>query len=309
MSRRIYHVLLTTAFIVGQSANGADWALVVVVDDCPRFRLPGGARPRPLKGAERNARAFADFLQKTSQYEESHFHLILGKQATLNALGTAFEDLQRKSAAGDAFVFYFSAHGTQLDDQKPFDEADELDEALCLADAQPDGEGLLLDDQLGLWLDDLECRHITVVLDCCHSGTGIKELDDDIVPRYLPGRMDPVRRDAPPTIRNELQNTTKGIDRSLTAVYACQPEQQAYERRFTVGPQSVRSGQFTHFLLQGLESRDADRDNDDSITAEEAVGYVLKELDQTFNRERKNPSDRQTPALDSSRPNRAFLTR
>ena len=51
----------------------------------------------------------------------------------------------------------------QIRDVLPLDEEDRLDEALCCFDVTADGKNLLLDDELGLWLDDLKAGAITVI--------------------------------------------------------------------------------------------------------------------------------------------------
>lgn len=65
-------------------------------------------------------------------------------------------------------VFHFSGHGTQVEDLNG-DEADGLDEAICPLDFE--SEGVVTDDELHALLP--EQGTTLVVLDCCHSGTGV----------------------------------------------------------------------------------------------------------------------------------------
>jgi hypothetical protein len=71
----------------------------------------------------------------------------------------------------DVFMFVFSGHGVQLDDQNG-DESDRKDEAFCLRQANGDLAFLRDDDFANLILRKIpagnRCLFIT---DCCHSGT------------------------------------------------------------------------------------------------------------------------------------------
>lgn len=74
-------------------------------------------------------------------------------------------------SGADQLYFHYSGHGTQLKDTNG-DEPDSLDEAICPIDC--DTKGMLLDDELrGLLQLVSEQQKLTVILDCCHSGSGL----------------------------------------------------------------------------------------------------------------------------------------
>ncbi|MBL9124563.1 MAG: caspase family protein [Planctomycetaceae bacterium] len=289
------------------ASGGQKLAIVVGVNDSPRFRLATGARPRPLAGAERDAAALAELLRLKFGFAPADVQLLTGQAATLEAVRGALARVRgQATAADDQVVFYFSGHGTQLTDRVPLDEPDELDEALCLFDAEASGANMLVDDELGRWLDALPCRRVTVVLDCCHAGTGTKDADDEIVARFLPGAAqgDAARplRDPPAGRWIELNGGQKSLDRQRTAWFACQAEQQAYERRLDSGQTAQRRGQFSYYLVEAFATPAADRDGNGTITNREAFAYVAARLDETFNRLRSAARDRQQPALEADRP-------
>jgi hypothetical protein len=199
-------------------------------------------------------------------------------------------------------VFHYSGHGTQVPDVQPFDEPDGLDEALCPWDATAEGENLIRDDELGVWLDDLPAQRVTVILDCCHAGTGTKDVGDDpeIVSRFLPMRH-VVRR--PAVVKRpwrELQTDTKEFGRQMTSFFACQPSQEAYERRFLDRRPPRRAGQFSHFLIEGLRDCAADRNRDGLVSNEELLGYISRRLDESFNQTRSTRAGRQDPAIETT---------
>ena len=293
-------LLIAQGVLVCSDARAENWAIVVGINDYPEFRLPDGAQPPALRGAETDADAIARRLVEDFAFPEAHVVLLKGRRATHSRVKQAFEDVARQARATDLFVFHFSGHGTRVADRKPFDEPDGVDEALCLADATDKQENLLVDDDLALWLDAIPARRITIILDCCHAGTGIKGSDDDIAARYLPIPESAGTRLAEPEIAwRELRGVTKDIGRQLTAFYACKAEQQAYERRFPHLPAPARAGQFTQAMLAGLEKNAADADGDGKVTSAELLRFAALRLDETFNKLRDRPDERQEPLLES----------
>lgn len=298
MSRRKSMWMLAVLALVAlrASARAESWALVVGVNDCPEFRLPDGSRPRALRGAEGDAQAFAAMLAGQFHFAKEHIRQLQGRDATRDAFTKALGGLLQHVQAKDSLVLYFAGHGTQLADQRPLDETDGLDEALCLADSTA-GKNLVRDDELGRWLETCKAGQITVILDCCHAGTGIKDPDEEIAARFLPMVQ---QKPAPPgdaerqSPWQDLRGATKSLERrTLAALFACQPDQQAYERRFPNQKPPARSGQFTRYLLAALKENAADTNADGQITASEATAYINRQLDESFNHARATHSDRQ----------------
>jgi uncharacterized caspase-like protein len=302
MSRITLGVALAL-WLTGVSAAGADvYALVIGVNECPQFQLPDGTRPKPLRGAEADADGIAQMLVEQYRWPAEHVQILKGKTATRTAVAAAFTEMTKRMRPDDTFVFHFSGHGTQIPDRQPFDEPDGLDEALCPADATATGDNLMIDDDLGLWLEKLACRRVTVILDCCHSGTGIKDLNDDVAARFLPMPLAAAKPRSGKETKSpwrDLKGGAKSLDRQVTAFYACQAEQQAYERRLPEMKAPARVGQFSHYLLEGLRDKKADADHDGVITGGEAIEYARHRLDETFNRARRRPTERQDPALEA----------
>lgn len=98
-----------------------------------------------------------------------------------DAPGTAGQDLPTKAnilagiawllsgtTAADHLFFHYSGHGTQTYDFDG-DEADRRDEALCPLDCNTGA--LITDDELRAHLCDPCVANLTMVSDCCHSGT------------------------------------------------------------------------------------------------------------------------------------------
>jgi hypothetical protein len=86
----------------------------------------------------------------------------------------AIKDVGSRCNDGDFFVFYYSGHGTSVED-KNGDEQDGSDEAFCLVtpEGKLDWSKFMIDDDFSRlvtkWVSD--DVHIIVLSDCCHSGT------------------------------------------------------------------------------------------------------------------------------------------
>ncbi|HET7714496.1 MAG TPA: caspase family protein, partial [Bauldia sp.] len=88
-----------------------------------------------------------------------------GKRA---AVIKAMNDAAKELRSGDIFLYTYAGHGSQLPDLNK-DEADNFDETWCLFD------GMFLDDEAyDLWGRFREGVRVLVILDCCHSGTAIR---------------------------------------------------------------------------------------------------------------------------------------
>jgi hypothetical protein len=71
--------------------------------------------------------------------------------------------------AGDAFLFSFSGHGSQIPNTSSDDEPDGMDETLCLYDR------MLVDDELYMLLGEFRAGvRVFLVFDSCHSATAAK---------------------------------------------------------------------------------------------------------------------------------------
>jgi uncharacterized caspase-like protein len=300
--------LLSIGLGFSQSEAAEVYALVVGVNECPEFRLADGSRPLPLRGAEADADLVSLVLQEQFGIPAERIQVLKGANATSLSLRRAFTELRGRIKPADTLVFHYSGHGTQVRDQKPLDERDGLDEALCLSDARGDGSRLVRDDDLALWLDDMRVSTVTIVLDCCHAGTGIKDGEDaDVVPRFLPLASPHQGQPAEHQPWREVSNSAKSLDQRVTAWYACQPDQQAYERRSDSHPPPARAGQFTMAFWGGLRTGQADLNRDGAILVREAFEYVNKRLDETYSRQRANDAARQRPMLHSDSPQSIVL--
>jgi hypothetical protein len=150
--------------------------------------------------------------------------------ATKKAMQKAIATLIRDSKKGDVAVLHFSGHGSHVPDDANRDEADGRDEILCPADL--DWDDPLRDDWLRTTLDGVRAGvGLTVIMDCCHSGTNTRAIlppDAPIKERYLPSpstlKQVESGRSAPRKVRSELRTSPRGVRKAKDIVSADLPE-------------------------------------------------------------------------------------
>ena len=213
------------------------------------------------------------------------------KDATRKKVMAALDKLVDGSAPGDHLVFTFSSHGTQVPSAAGDpDETDGLDEAFACYDIKSAGDGwdrktVIVDNELR----DLFARVpdgvlVEVLLDTCHSGTGLKDLDDiqqamllGRRPRFLPPptpkglRRAREIRDATPREADrksllELIKPARGTAKPVLFA-ACRPDQTASDATFDSRP----NGAFTYLFLRALAE-------DGSRTRSQLASAVTKGL-------------------------------
>jgi len=142
---------------------GEVWALLVGIN---RY-----AHVESLRFAEADATAFHRLLRDRCKVPEDHIRLLIGREATLAALRAGLEWLSQVAEAGDTVLFYFSGHGSFVQD-KNGDEEDGFDECLVPFDAALNrlSETTLLDDELVGWANGLGTKRVVLILDVAHGG-------------------------------------------------------------------------------------------------------------------------------------------
>ena len=224
-----------------------------------------------LSGCVNDADDVSKALKKFG-FTARNITVLRDKEATKKNVMAALEDAVSKTKEGDQLFFSFSSHGTQVPNLPGDDtEPDNLDEVFACHDIKSDGQDwdrrtVIADDELRVLFERVpRGALVEVLLDTCHSGTGLKDLDDIMQgmlqgrrPRYLPPPtptgLDQARslREAKPreVDRKALVELTKGTGRSARPVLyaACRPDQTAADANF--GGRS--NGAFTYLFLKTL---------------------------------------------------------
>ncbi|MGW9414350.1 caspase family protein [Arthrobacter cupressi] len=142
-----------------------------------------------LQGCVNDANDLSALLEGRYGFPSSGITVLHDADADKDAVMAELTRLLDLAVSGKAghLVFTFSSHGTQIPDTSG-DEADRLDEAFACYGINNTGDAwdpatVIADDELFDLFSKLpDGVLMEVVLDTCHSGTGLKSLD------LLPGR-------------------------------------------------------------------------------------------------------------------------
>jgi hypothetical protein len=128
-----------------------------------------------LRGCINDVRQVSDLLYTRFGFAtDGSIRLLTDARATTAAIVNRLRWLLDGARAGDVLVFHYSGHGSQVRDRHGDELDDGLDEIICPYDL--DWDDPFTDDDLGALVKDLPVGvNMTVVLDCCHSGTGLRE--------------------------------------------------------------------------------------------------------------------------------------
>ena len=245
-----------------------------------------------LKWAAKDA---GDLVQRLTIQKDRFNKIYTIKILNHNATKENIRNLKtvlKQSRVDDEVVLFLSGHGL-LDDR--------LDYYFCTADIDfdnPSERGLIYEDIEDL-LDGIPARKKLLLMDTCHSGEVDKddtvliadadEADKNVKSRSFRG-VRPISKSRKLGLKNSFQlmqelfaNLSRGSGAMVIA--AAGGAEYAYEG------QEVANGLFTHCVLQGLQSRFADSNNDGKIIVSELRDYVIARV-QELTRGRQTPASR-----------------
>ena len=129
----------------------------------------------PLRGCVNDVIVMHQLLTKQFGFKHEDIKVLTDYEATKKNIIDHIKWLTQGVGSGDSIVFHYSGHGAQVsvDDWTSTNETDGLDEILCSVDL--DWNNPLRDHELGALFKRVpkDCMAL-VVLDCCHSGTGLR---------------------------------------------------------------------------------------------------------------------------------------
>lgn len=244
-------------------------------------------RVSPLKTAVNDARRLGDVLAN-----KQHFTV---HPPLLNATGADLRRLLRETmaqlvAADDRVVFYFAGHGIAADgDDGPAGY-------LVPADADPTDVATFVPmaDLQGA-LQQLPCRHLLLILDCCFSGAFKWASRTRAIGSLMPKRIYKERFDRFIVDPAWQVITSAAYDQKALDVLQGRP---TGDRGVATTPQGEAHSPFALALFDALEG-EADfktgRDGDGVVTATEVYSYVRDRVEpETIE---AGPQKRQTPGF------------
>lgn len=167
-----------------------------------RYRIPGA----DLRGCVNDVTNMQRVLVQFCGFRKSDIAVLTDFGATKKAMQSGIRSLVSSGRKGDVLLLHYSGHGANVPDADG-DEADRRDEILCPTDL--DWKDPLTDDWLRTAFNRLKSGvSLTVVMDCCHSGTNTRAPvapDAPSIPRYLPNPWDLVATESGRKLRGSVR--------------------------------------------------------------------------------------------------------
>ena len=190
-----------------------------------RYQVAGA----DLRGCVNDVKDLSAALIEFHGFRKSDISVVTDLAATKKAMETGIKALVRASKKGDVAVLHYSGHGSHVPDDNR-DESDGRDETLCPADL--DWDEPFRDDWLRKTLDGMnDGVRLTVIMDCCHSGTNTRAIvppDAPVKERYLPSpftlKAVESGRSAPKKVSSELRASSRAARKARDIVTADIPE-------------------------------------------------------------------------------------
>jgi len=233
------------------------WALLVGINQYPKFAPRG-----QLSGCINDVEVMRQILINSFNFPENHVAVLTDEQATQEGIRAAMKDLVQRVGEDDVVVFHYSGHGSQMTDLEG-DEPDGLDETIVPYDSgrAPHENRDIKDDEIYLWLKDLTAKTsaLTLVFDCCHSGTVVRDPFGGEV-RWVEPDLRPATELPPSSIPLAYRGLLDGGRDVGSSGWLPQGERYVLfsgcsrdERSFEVEePEGVLHGALTFFLSQEL---------------------------------------------------------
>ncbi len=245
-------------------------ALLVGIND-----YPSGIRP--LQGCLTDIEMQRELLIHRFGFNPQDIREVKDKEATRDNILTAFEEhLIEQAEPGDVVIFHYSGHGTQVIDPTPI-KSQEHHSTLVPIDANTESSGVvrgIMGKTLFLLMSAIRTDNLTVVLDSCYSGGGVRgnlvirsvRLDGDRNSQATPEEFEYQQRwleklnlSEEEFQRRREQGIAKGV-----ALAAAKDNQSATDAPFS----GFRAGAFSYLLTRYLWQQ----------TQNDAVGKVFVNL-------------------------------
>ena len=186
-----------------------------------KYQVPGA----DLRGCVNDVNNLQKVLLQYYGFAGKDITVLTDLKATKKVMQAAIQKLLAGSKKGDVLLLHYSGHGSNVPDDNG-DEADKREEILCPTDL--DWKDPFRDDWLRKTFDNLKAGvSLTVIMDCCHSGSNTRAIqppDAPIKERYLPSPWDLVAtesgRKLRGAVRGELRSSARAKRKKSDVVHA-----------------------------------------------------------------------------------------
>ena len=203
----------------------------------------------PLQGCVNDVLAMEHFLSG----RDFSIKKLLDTDATTSNVLTALKALVSNAKHGDTILFHFSGHGSQVPNHDgPQKEADGMEEIICTQDINfYNGTYITCHELNGIFAMLPQGVTAEVVLDCCHSGTGLRDINPYAgAVRHIPTPTD--LKEKRNLSSREIVLIDPNAQNNVVLWAACAYNETAADAQID----SVFHGAFTYALLSTLQQSD-----------------------------------------------------
>ena len=130
-----------------------------------------------LGGCVNDVMNIRDILKTFYGYSNKEIRVLTDRRATKENILFRLKKLVSLSKSGDTLFVHYSGHGAQIRDRNNDELSDGMDELICPHDMDWDGTFITDDDLNKIFRILNKGVHLEVVMDCCHSGSNLKEFN------------------------------------------------------------------------------------------------------------------------------------
>lgn len=213
-----------------------------------------------LKGCVNDVRLMRGILEQNFGFAPDNIALLTNEAATRDGILAAFDTLVASTSRDDIVVIHYAGHGALMTDREG-DEPSGYDSTIMPFDSVRDRTENrdITDDEIHLRLVQLgeKTSYITLIFDCCHSGTITRD-SAGLNSRSVSADKRPVSELPPSPIPAELQKSMRdsgpsgwlAIDDKYVLIAGCRDEETSFEYR----DGEVMHGALTFFLGRELSA-------------------------------------------------------
>jgi len=217
-----------------------------------------------LSGCVNDVELMAGILRDNFGFSEGNITLLRDEEATRDGILAAMDALVHRVAENDIVVIHYSGHGSQRTALYPEYEPDGMDETIVPYDSgrSPHPNRDITDNEIYAWLLLLTdiTPYVTLIFDCCHSGTIARdafgansrwvEPDERPIEELLPSSTGPEAARA--ASRDVGSSGWLPLSERYVLMAGCRDEESSYEHRAAQNGGVVMQGALTYFLGEEL---------------------------------------------------------
>ncbi|MFZ4413226.1 MAG: caspase family protein [Bacteroidales bacterium] len=245
-------------------------ALVIGIDTYlpPAEFVPnetGRSRFGDLGGSKNDAILMKSLIESRFEFRQKNIDTLYNTSATRENILKKINDLLMSSNKGDVAFLYYAGHGSQIKNSYS-KEADKKDESIVPCDTWKAGVADIRDKELAAIYNKFIDKGIkfTVIMDCCHSGSGSRGIPEYGKFRFIAEPNYDVKDNSQP-----IPPETRPGDLFLLFA-AAQADEMAQEQ---IDDNQIPHGAFTLAFMQALTQQSV---NVSAINLFSSISEILK---------------------------------